>query len=77
VGQAYDDNNEMYWQILGAILNDREERDTTCVKIMPTSHSDALFIRDQIMPMTHQELAYFGLNKCYQYAKFYLFWYSI
>jgi hypothetical protein len=77
VQEAYNGKYESQWQILGRILYQKGEGDTDCIYIPPTAYSDDLIIRDEIMGLTHQELAHFGPNKCYQYAKVYFFWYSM
>jgi hypothetical protein len=73
VHRACDGEDESQWQILGGICYQKGEGDADCIYIPPTTHSNGLNIRDKIMHYTHQELAHFGPNKCYQYAKVYFF----
>jgi hypothetical protein len=74
---AFDGEDESQWLFLIGIFYQKGEEDADCIYILPTTHSKGLNIKDEIMHHTHQELAHFGPNKCYQYAKVNFFWYSI
>jgi hypothetical protein len=65
VYKTCDSNDEIHWQIHSRILYHREKGDADCIYILPTTYSNRLNVRDDIMCLTHQELAHFGPNKCY------------
>jgi hypothetical protein len=77
VQRACNGEDESQWQILGRILYQKGEGDADCIYISPTTHSNGLNIRDEIMYHTHEKLTHFRPNKCHQYSKVYFFWYSI
>jgi hypothetical protein len=77
VQENSDGEKENQWQVHGGILYRKGEGDAGCIYIPPAAHSNGLNVRDEIIHLTHQELAHFVPNKCYQYAKVYFFWYSM
>jgi hypothetical protein len=59
VSETYHSENKIHWQIHIGILYCQGEGDANCIYILPTTHSNGLKVRDEIMNVTYQELAHF------------------